>query len=46
MGNPAKVVMKTALLKQVLIHHKHRLDTRSLSPEAKEKVLRKHFGIA
>jgi NDP-sugar pyrophosphorylase family protein len=45
MGNPAKVVMKTSLLKQVLINHKNRLDTRSLSPEEKEKVLRRHFGL-
>lgn len=45
MGNPAKVVMKTSLLKQVLVNHKNRLDTRHLDPEAKEKVLRRHFGI-
>jgi acetyltransferase-like isoleucine patch superfamily enzyme len=45
MGNPAKVVMKTALFKQLLVNHKHRLDTRSLPPEEKEKVLRRHFGI-
>jgi acetyltransferase-like isoleucine patch superfamily enzyme len=46
MGNPARVVMKTSLLKQVLVHHKNRLDTRQLPPAEKERVLRRHFGIA
>ena len=45
MGNPAKVVMKTSLLKAILVNHKNRLDTRKLSPEEKEKVLRRHFGL-
>lgn len=45
MGNPAKVVMKTSLLKQILVNHKNRLDTRRLSPEEKETVLRRHFGL-
>jgi len=44
-GNPAKVLMKTSLLKQLLVHHKHRLDTRSLPPKEKEKILRRHFGL-
>lgn len=44
-GNPSRVVMKTPLLKQLLIHHKHRLDTRHLSPRDKEAVLRRHFGL-
>jgi acetyltransferase-like isoleucine patch superfamily enzyme len=44
-GNPAQVVMKTSLLKQLMVNHKHRLDTRHLSPKEKEKVLRRHFGL-
>jgi serine acetyltransferase len=44
-GNPATVIMKTSLLKQLLIHHKHRLDTRHLPPREKERVLRRHFGL-
>lgn len=44
-GNPAAVVLKTAMMKALLVNHRHRLDTRHLSPEEKEKVLRKHFGL-
>ncbi len=46
LGNPARIVMKTPLLKQLLVNHKHRLDTRHLPPREKEKVLRRHFGLA
>jgi len=46
MGNPARVIMKTALLKALLVHHKHRLETRSLPRKEKERVLRRHFGLA
>jgi serine acetyltransferase len=45
MGNPGKVVMKTSLLKPLLVHHKNRLNTRRLAPAAKEKALRSHFGL-
>jgi acetyltransferase-like isoleucine patch superfamily enzyme len=45
MGSPAKVVMKTPLLKQLLVNHKNRLDIRSLPPKEKEQVLRRHFGL-
>jgi acetyltransferase-like isoleucine patch superfamily enzyme len=45
-GNPAQAVMKTSLMKKLLVHHQHRLDTRHLSPKEKEKVLRRHFGLA
>ena len=45
-GNPAEVIMKTSLLKQLLVNHKHRLDTRHLPPREKEEVLRRHFGLA
>jgi acetyltransferase-like isoleucine patch superfamily enzyme len=45
MGNPGKVVMKTALLKQLLVNHKHRLDTRAMSPWEKKKFVRRHFGL-
>jgi len=44
-GNPAQVVMKTSLLKQLLVHHKHRLDTRHVPAKEKEKILRRHFGL-
>ena len=44
-GNPARVVMKTPLMKQLMVNHKHRLDTRHLPPHEKEKVLRRHFGL-
>jgi acetyltransferase-like isoleucine patch superfamily enzyme len=44
-GNPARVMMKTSLLKELLVNHRHRLDTRHLSPREKELVLRRHFNI-
>ncbi len=44
-GNPASVGMKTSLLKELLVSHKHRLDTRHLPPREKERVLRRHFGL-
>jgi serine acetyltransferase len=44
MGNPGQVVMKTSLLKPLLLHHKHRLNTRRLAPAVKEKAVRSHFG--
>lgn len=44
-GNPARVVMKTSLLKQLLVHHKHRLDTRHVPAKEKERILRRHFGL-
>jgi hypothetical protein len=37
--------MKTSLLKQILVHHKNRLETRNLQPEAKERAVRRHFGL-
>ncbi len=45
LGNPARVVMKTSLLKQLLVNHRHRLDTRHLLPKEKERILRRHFGL-
>ena len=44
-GNPAKVVLRTPMMKKLLVHHRHRLDTRHLDPKTKEQVLRKHFGL-
>lgn len=44
-GNPAEVMLRTPMMKQLLVHHRHRLDTRHLGAREKEKVLRKHFGI-
>lgn len=45
LGNPAKVVMKTALLKQLLLNHRNRLDTHHLAPADKEAAIRRHFGL-
>jgi acetyltransferase-like isoleucine patch superfamily enzyme len=45
LGNPGEIVMKTSLLKQILVHHKNRLETRNLPPEAKERAVRRHFGL-
>jgi acetyltransferase-like isoleucine patch superfamily enzyme len=45
MGNPAQVIMKTPLLKQLLIHHKNRLDTHLLNSIEKRKLLSRHFGM-
>ena len=45
MGNPAKVVMTTALLKQLSLHHRNKLDTHLLSTPEKRRMLRKHFGL-
>jgi acetyltransferase-like isoleucine patch superfamily enzyme len=45
MGNPARVIMKTPLLKMLLVNHTHRLDTRHLPAGEKEQVLRRHFGL-
>lgn len=44
-GNPARVIMKTSLLEQMLVHHRHRLDTRHFAAKDKEAVLRRHFGL-
>jgi acetyltransferase-like isoleucine patch superfamily enzyme len=43
-GNPARVVMKTALAKRLLVNHKNRLDTRHATSEEKHRVVRQHFG--
>lgn len=45
MGNPARVIMKTPLLKQMLVNSKGRLDTHLLSSKEKKRVLRRHFGL-
>ena len=45
MGNPARVVMTTALLKELSVHHRNRLDTHLLSSKEKRRVLRRHFGL-
>jgi acetyltransferase-like isoleucine patch superfamily enzyme len=43
-GNPARVVMKTALAKQLLVHSKNRLDTRNWPLAEKHRAVRQHFG--
>ena len=45
MGNPARVVMTTALLKQLSLNHRNKLDTHLLSSREKRRVLEKHFGL-
>jgi len=45
MGNPARVVMTTALFKELSLHHRNRLDTHLLSSREKRRVLEKHFGL-
>lgn len=44
MGNPGRVVMKTSLVRPLMVHHKNRLDTRHLPPATKEAAVRTHFG--
>jgi acetyltransferase-like isoleucine patch superfamily enzyme len=46
LGNPGRVVMKTALMKHLILNHKNRLDTHALLPEDKERAIRRHFGLA
>jgi len=43
-GNPARVVMKTPMAKQLLVNSKNRLETRHLPPAEKHRVIRQHFG--
>jgi len=45
MGNPAKVIMQTPLLKQLLVHSPNRLETHMYSMKETRKVLSRHFGI-
>ncbi|HTO90844.1 MAG TPA: acyltransferase [Candidatus Sulfotelmatobacter sp.] len=45
MGNPARVVMKTSLLKQLLVHSRNRLETHLFSSPEKRRALCQHFGI-
>ena len=44
MGNPGRVVMKTTLVKPLMVNHRNRLDTRNLPADEKERALRSHFG--
>ncbi|NOT34210.1 MAG: acyltransferase [Candidatus Eisenbacteria bacterium] len=46
MGNPAEVVMKTEMLKALMLHSKGRMATAHLSIKEKREALCKHFGIA
>lgn len=45
MGNPGRVVMSTAMLKELLVNSRNRLDTHLLSSQEKRRVLRRHFGL-
>lgn len=44
-GNPAKVVMNTALIKAIFMNHKNSLKTKRLTKKEKMKVIREHFNI-
>src|SRR5262245_30130710 len=44
-GNPARVVMRTPLLKQMLVKHVNRFDTLRVTPREREDILRRHFGL-
>lgn len=44
-GNPAQVVLRTPMMKKLLVHHRHRMETRHLDPKAKEQAVRRHFGL-
>lgn len=44
-GNPAKVVMNTALIKAIFMNHKNSLKTKRLTRKEKMKVIREHFNI-
>ena len=46
MGNPAKVIMQTQLMKKLMIHHRNRLDTYTMTPQQKREALCRHFGIS
>lgn len=43
-GNPARVVMKTSLQKQLFVHSKHRIESRNLRPDEKHRAIRQHYG--
>jgi acetyltransferase-like isoleucine patch superfamily enzyme len=45
MGNPARIVMKTSLARPLLVHHRHRLDTRRMTRREKDKLIRQHFEL-
>ena len=45
MGNPAKVIMKTSLLKMMLLNSRNRLETHMFNSEQKKRALLKHFGM-
>ncbi len=45
MGNPAKVIMPTAMLKELSVNHRNRLDTHLMSSQEKRRVLRRHLGL-
>ena len=45
LGNPAKVVMKTSMMQKFLLSNKNRIDTKLLSTEEKDNMVKRHFGI-
>jgi acetyltransferase-like isoleucine patch superfamily enzyme len=45
LGNPGKVVMKTSMMQKFLLSNKNRLDTKLLTTEEKDNMVKRHFGI-
>jgi acetyltransferase-like isoleucine patch superfamily enzyme len=45
MGNPAKVIMKTDILKALLVNSKNRLDIKQLTDQQKARIIKQHFHI-
>jgi len=46
LGNPAKIIMKTSMMKQFLLHSKDRVDTKHMTRSERECILRKHYNIS
>jgi acetyltransferase-like isoleucine patch superfamily enzyme len=44
-GNPAEFVMKTSLMKQLVLHSKGRLDTFGTTSRDRKEMLLRHFGL-
>jgi len=44
-GNPAEVVMKTSLMKKLILHHPGRLDTFGMSTRERKEALLRHFRL-
>ena len=45
MGNPAKVIMKTSLLRLIRVNSKRRIETYSFNSEQRKRAMFKYFGM-